>query len=337
MKTDVHGLGGSDGKSLRSWWSPDSEETSKKGIIMKLKDSHTRILIALVGLSLLALAPKLHAAVFQELHGFVQSPYECVADLVEGPDGAFYGTTAKGGTNDYGTVFRANTNGMVTVLFSFADTNGAFPCAGLTLGRDGALYGTTAGTISVSQGDDGTSGGIIDPGAIFRITTNGVFTNLVYFFTNGTAPYGGLLLAGDGSFYGTTRWGGSSNLGTIFRVTTSGALTPLTSFAGTNGAEPLARLAWGPDGALYGTTVSGGDSSNGTIFRITTNGSLTSLASFNGNNGARPRGSLLLAPDGLFYGTTYSGGESNSGTVFRVSTNGNLTMRGSFIGSNEKR
>ncbi len=39
--------------------------------------------------------------------------------LVQGPDGNFYGTTASGGANDFGTIFRLSSAGVVTVLHSF--------------------------------------------------------------------------------------------------------------------------------------------------------------------------------------------------------------------------
>src|ERR1035441_10019462 len=41
------------------------------------------------------------------------------AALVQGSDGSFYGTTAGGGTNNLGTVFKISTNGALTSLYSF--------------------------------------------------------------------------------------------------------------------------------------------------------------------------------------------------------------------------
>src|SRR5262249_55473711 len=69
-----------------------------------------------------------------------------VGQLVQGIDGAFYGTTLGGGANRAGTVFRITPGGRLSVLHSFcADANctdGAGP-TGLVLGTDGNLYGTT--------------------------------------------------------------------------------------------------------------------------------------------------------------------------------------------------
>ncbi|PYM16378.1 MAG: hypothetical protein DME18_01640, partial [Verrucomicrobia bacterium] len=154
--------------------------------------------------------------------------------------------------------------------------------------------------------------------------------------TNGSNPWADLVLGSDGSFYGTTAGGGSSNLGTVFQITTNGMLTTLVSFTGTNGSGPNG-LALGRDGNFYGTTAGGGVNDSGTVFRVTTNGLSTTLVSFTGTNGWRPKG-LVLGGDGNFYGTTfggYAGGFStNLGTVFQLTTNGVLTTMVWFTGTN---
>jgi uncharacterized repeat protein (TIGR03803 family) len=155
---------------------------------------------------------------------------------------------------------------------------------------------------------------------------------------NGAGPYAGLLLGGDGNFYGTTHQGGTNGLpfgfGTVFKLTPAGLITTLASFNNANGEKPYAALAQGVDGILYGTSLQGGTSNLGTLFRLTTNGSLTTLLSFTNANGANPSGRLVLGRDGLFYGTTQVGGTSNLGTVFRVTTNGVLHTLASFNGTN---
>lgn len=77
-----------------------------------------------------------------------------------GPDGKLYGTTTSGGTNaadSWGTVFRVTTNGDLTTLADFTNTNGNDPEGGLTLGPGGNFYGTTY------------SGGSTDPNAVGEI------------------------------------------------------------------------------------------------------------------------------------------------------------------------
>ena len=97
------------------------------------------------------------------------------------------------------------TNGALTTLVSFSNTNGANPQAELTLGNDGNFYGTT------------TAGGSGGYGTIFTVTTNGTLTTLISFSnTDGANPQGALTLGNDGNFYGTTRQGGGSGYGTVF-------------------------------------------------------------------------------------------------------------------------
>ena len=143
--------------------------------------------------------------------------------------------------------------------FNHNSTNGAFPFAGLTLGNDGTFYGTTYGGYSGSHGGLGT---------VFKVTTNGTLTKLVYFNgSNGEYPYAALTLGNDGNFYGTTSYGGSHNDGTVFKVTTDGTLTTLYSFTGgSDGAYPQAALTLGSDGNFYGTTEDGGSHNSGTVF-----------------------------------------------------------------------
>jgi uncharacterized repeat protein (TIGR03803 family) len=220
----------------------------------------------------------------------------------------------------------------ITTLASFAGStgsgpSGAGPYAGLLLSGDGNFYGTT------HQG--GTNGLPFGFGTVFKLTPAGTVTTLVSFnHTNGEKPYAGLAQAADGSLFGTTLQGGTSNLGTLFRLAPNGSLTTLLSFTNGNGANPSGRLTLGRDGFFYGTTQVGGTSNLGTVFRVTTNGVLHTLASFTGANGAKPYAEVIQAIDSHLYGTTVFGGSSNYGTVFRLTTNGLLTTLLSFNGTN---
>jgi uncharacterized repeat protein (TIGR03803 family) len=187
------------------------------------------------------------------------------AGLTMGNDGNFYGTTYVGGSiYDDGTVFKMTTNGTLTTLASFAQTNGASPYAALTMGNDGNFYGTTR------YGGNTAGNGM---GTVFKVTTNGMLTTLASFAqTNGAYPDAGLTLGNDDNFYGTTQEGGSGGngygAGTVFKVTTNGTLTTLASFAQTNGFLPYAALTMGNDGNFYGTTSYGGSAGDGTVFRL---------------------------------------------------------------------
>jgi uncharacterized repeat protein (TIGR03803 family) len=63
--------------------------------------------------------------------------------LVRATDGNFYGTTAAGGANNLGTIFKITPQGTLTTLHSFGGPDGETPLAGLFQGTNGVLYGTT--------------------------------------------------------------------------------------------------------------------------------------------------------------------------------------------------
>jgi uncharacterized repeat protein (TIGR03803 family) len=256
-----------------------------------------------------------------------------LAPLVQGMDGAFYGTTYGGGNtslNDgygYGAIFSISANGVLTPLYAFTDgDDGAQPYSALVQGIDGNFYGTAI---------RGTTG----YGAIFQITPGGAFTVLYDFPSSidGSVPFGALIQGADTNFYGTTFFGGSNNAGTVFQFTIDGVCTSLYSFPSGSaeaspGTGPFAGLIQGTNGNLYGTTVAGGDGS-GTIFTLTTAGAFTSLYSFpSGGDGAYPRAALFQDTNGLLYGTAYDGGTNGDGAIFQITTSGTLAPLYSFTG-----
>ena len=257
------------------------------------------------------------------------------ADLIQGSDGALYGSAA-GGASGQGTVFRVATNGAFTSLISFTGTNGPYlgtSANALAQGNDGNLYGTTYG------------GGTHGYGTVFRLTTNGVLTTLASFNgTNGSWPSAGLIQSTNGFLYGTTYYGGPdydgtdyAGWGTVYRIATNGGLTTLYRFrringAAPNGANPYARLVKGQDGNLYGTTYSGGSmADNGTVFRMSPLGALTTVALFGYTNGAAPWGNFVQAKDNNFFGTTAAGGTSGfNGVAFQVAPDGTVNRLALF-------
>lgn len=246
------------------------------------------------------------------------------AGLVLGSDGDLYGTTANGGANGSGTVFKITSVGALTTLHSFNSSDGAQPVAPLVLGADGAFYGTTAG------------GGLYGSGTVFKITPRGTFTTLHSF--NGTdgdyPPADALVGGGDGNYYGTTGLGGANGFGTAFKITPGGTLTTLYNFQDSgDGANPYAGLVQASDGKFYGATYDGTKSGYGTIFRITPKGVLTTLLTFpaDGSQGADCAARLVQATDGNLYGTTVAGGAgSDNGTIFKTTLSGALTTLHSF-------
>lgn len=257
-----------------------------------------------------------------------------IAGLIQGRDGAFYGTTSSGGVNGTGVVYRITAAGALTTIHAFtaipsgARTNadGAYPYAGLVLGSDGNFYGTTQ------------RGGAKGNGTVFRMTPSGVLTTLHNFARlDGSDPTAGLVQGTDGSFYGTTQQGGAYGYGTVYRITSEGTLTTLHSFNSTDGAKPISGVVQGTDGAFYGTTWKGGAYGNGTAFKLTPDGVLTvlhafsPLTSYSNADGANPEGGLVEGKDGSFYGTTRNGGAHTTGVVFRVSPTGVFTTLHTFM------
>jgi uncharacterized repeat protein (TIGR03803 family) len=148
-----------------------------------------------------------------------------MAGLVQDNDGNFYGTTSADGANLFGTVFKMDSNNTLSALYSFGQQQDAFgnaldgasPEASLLLANDGNLYGTTAYGGPFTNFIDAS--GDIGAGAVFRITTTGTFTDLLFFNgTNGQYPEAPLLQGTDGKLYGTTTTGGSFQDGTVFQL-----------------------------------------------------------------------------------------------------------------------
>jgi uncharacterized repeat protein (TIGR03803 family) len=200
-------------------------------------------------------------------------------------------------------------------------------------GRDGELYTTTPDGGSLCTGGCGT---------VFKIAPSGTLT-VVYNFNfgaSGVAPFGGVTLGTDGSFYGTTETNGKYNYGTVFKVTAGGTLTTLYNFGPCKcleGVYPKAAPVQGTDGNYYGTTTFlsfGGN--EGVVYKITPAGKYTTLHVFSTTSGYNPNDPLIQGTDGNFYGTTALGGKtvspacfaSNStcGTVFKMTPAGKVTF-----------
>ncbi|HEY3863554.1 MAG TPA: choice-of-anchor tandem repeat GloVer-containing protein [Verrucomicrobiae bacterium] len=244
--------------------------------------------------------------------------------MIMGSDGNLYGTTSDGGDSGYGTIFSFTPGGGLTPLHSFTGgSDGAYPHATLVEGPNQIFYGTAY------------AGGMgADYGVIYSVDSSGNYNVIHTFgFTDGGGPYGGLVLAGDGNFYGTASYGGANNDGAIFRLSPSGAFTNLFSFSDTNGSSPSGNLVQGMDGTLYGQTYYGGVPRLGTVFSFTTNGSFQPLHAFNGPDGSHPYSALLPGRDGNLYGLSeYGGANDQDGVVYEISPGGAFNIVAHFDG-----
>ncbi len=179
-----------------------------------------------------------------------------VSGLIQGADGAFYGTTSDGAFG-CGTIFRMSPAGFVSTLHTFNWFDGCIPLGALLLANDGNFYGTTY------------SGGSGEFGTVFKMTPFGVLTTLHNFDVfDGASPYAGLVQATDGKLYGTTDSGSFGNYGLIFSITTHGDFSVLQRFDRFHGEGPEGGLVQHTNGLLYGTTTFGGLTNHGTVYTV---------------------------------------------------------------------
>jgi hypothetical protein len=182
------------------------------------------------------------------IYGFLGAPGPCypIAPLTVGPSGVLYGTTYEGGSglactfppylvSGCGAVFQltppATPGGAWTesVLYSFSGSggDGAFPLAGVVLGKNGVLYGTTTYGGSATSGSPCNGYGATGCGTVFQLTppaaADGPWTEtILHSFTgqdgDGSIP-GPLTLSPKGVLFGPAqRGGGTEGAGTIFAL-----------------------------------------------------------------------------------------------------------------------
>ncbi len=240
--------------------------------------------------------------------------YQPMARLIQGSDGNFYGTTFYGGMNGGGVVFKITPSGTLTIFHDFDDNlyDDGHPIAPLVEGKDGNFYGTAS-----------SGGPMFGAGTVFKLTPGGTYTVLHTFRggdTDGSEPHAGLVQGKDGNFYGSTWYGGPSNIGVIYKITPGGTFTFLHAFDGNDGSTPQGELVEAGDGNFYGVT--GTTASSGTIFRITPQGALTTLHYFDqAADGDIPHAGMTLGSDGNLYGTTWVHGPYLEGTAYKLTVN----------------
>jgi len=255
--------------------------------------------------------------------------------------GNLYGTTDLGGVPDRGTVFKLDSTGTETVLYTFSGADGGNPFAGMIRDAAGNLYGTTVtGGVSTCYGIPGGCG------TVFKLNPTGTLTVLHSFDgSDGSGPFAGLVYDNEGNLYGTTAQGGDltcdggNTCGVVFKLDKKGVLTVLHTFTGgADGNNPSATLIRDAGGNLYGTAGLGGDLACGTlgcgtVFKLDPTGTLTVLHTFTGgSDGAGPNAGLIQDPMGNLYGTTGRGGADNAGTVFKIDPSGTETVVHTFDG-----
>jgi uncharacterized repeat protein (TIGR03803 family) len=258
------------------------------------------------------------------LHGFTGEPdgaFPAAALLRDGA-GNLYGTTMRGGAFGYGTVFKLDSAGNESVLYSFTGgADGGNPVAALVQDTAGNLYGTASfgGLVADKCG--------VGCGVVFKLEPSGRQTVLYSFsgVEGGFWPRSTLIRDEAGNLYGTTLAGGvrtglcrsvQGGCGVVFKLDTSGLETVLHVFDGTDGAGPNG-LIQNSDGNFYGTTEFLGRNAYGTVFELNAAGVLTTLHAFGLDDADNPQ-APLLPYRGALYGTTADGGLNRVGAVFKI-------------------
>jgi uncharacterized repeat protein (TIGR03803 family) len=266
------------------------------------------------------------------LYSFHANPdgAEPFAGLITDNSGSLYGTTALGGANGYGTVYKLTPTMhgyRETVLYSFVgNPSGGYPYTSLLEDSSGSLYGTTI-LYGPANLNDGT---------VFKLTRHGSgysFSVLHAFhrFADGAYPDSALIADASGALYGTAETGGVAvyGSGTVFKLTPDGPnydFSVLHSFIGpSDGALPSGALATDGSGALYGTTFAGGTSGKGIVFKLTPAGgeySESVLHTFTGgDDGHHPAAGVIIDGAGSLFGTTLGTTQGQNppfGTVFEL-------------------
>jgi uncharacterized repeat protein (TIGR03803 family) len=131
------------------------------------------------------------------------------AGVIRDSAGNLYGTTISGGAAGKGVVYKVDTSGHETVLYSFTGgADGGSPAADLIRDSAGNLYGTTAYF------------GSANAGVVYKLDSAGNET-VLYSFTGGAdggTPSGGLIRDAAGNIYGTTYSGGKESAGVVFKL-----------------------------------------------------------------------------------------------------------------------
>jgi uncharacterized repeat protein (TIGR03803 family) len=247
--------------------------------------------------------------------------------------GNLYAAIYGGTSNGYGGVIKLTPTATgpwtETTIYSFiaGSGDGWRPNSGLTQDAAGNLYGVTI--------NGGTNQG---SGTVYKLSpnSNGTWSeSLLYSFyprPDGQYPSGEVTFDAAGNLYGTTVYGGSSDLGTVYEISpgSGGAWTEtkLYSFDGTYGETPEGAVSLDADDNVYGDTYAGGYYGQGAVYELVAGSTWTPslLHSFEGfSDGAYPvSGYLTGGVPGTYYGTTFVGGVHNGGIVFqmKLQTNG---------------
>ena len=261
------------------------------------------------------------------------------SDFTEAPNGKLYGLVSRGATKNWGTLieYDPSTNTLVTKLdlggSSSSGVNGSVPKRNnLVLAPNGKFYGM------VYAGSNAGRGMLFE----YDYMTD-TYTPKVSFGQEGAYnPYGSLILANNGKFYGLLNWGGVHDYGVIFEYDyVTDTYTKKIDLDSINtGSYPTSSLIKASNGKLYAMINSGGTDDAGLILEYdpATNIAMNKVDFDYDNDGAWSWGELTEVSNGVFYGMLNSGGINDYGTIIRYDLNSNiltkeLDFNGTFNGA----
>jgi len=245
--------------------------------------------------------------------------------------GNLYGsslTGGAGGCSDCGSIFQLTPSGSgawkETFLWNFLPRGIYYP-NGVAVTPAGKVLGTTTAPF----------GFYYTQGSLFELTPGsqgawGMDMVYVFPFTDGQWPSSGLVSDAAGNLYGTSQYGGTSNLGMVFELspTANGwkesTLYNFNSGAGGDYASAGAStLTSDGKGNLFGTTAFGGVSSLGSVFELSPKpgGGWQEQDLFSFSENAEPVGGLIFDSAGHMYGVNNVGGANGAGSVFQMTKN----------------
>ena len=191
---------------------------------------------------------------FTKLHDFGQGTdaFQCFGAVTFDSNGNLYGTSHYGGPPNDGALWKITSGGAYSVIHSFqGGADGSNPVAGVTFDSNGNMYGTT-----LASGANGF-------GTVWELTSGGTYSTLYSFRsgTDGNQSLGGVSLDSSGNLYGTTEFGGTSNVGTVWELgppkpTLTGFSLSATSQTGGSGVVGTVKLGFAAYSGGYAVNLS---------------------------------------------------------------------------------
>jgi uncharacterized repeat protein (TIGR03803 family) len=199
--------------------------------------------------------------------------YETHAGVIVDASGNVYGTTYRGGTYGFGTVFElsptAGGRWSEKILHPFNNNgkDGTSPTSSVTLDASGNVYGTT-----VSGGAYPQSCGYQGCGTVFELMpqAGGNWTEKVlhsFIGKDGGSPLGGLLFDANGNLYSAAVGGPTGS--TILELMPQAGGTWTEKIVANLGYTPSGGLLFDAAGNIYLTTSDGSFYNLGTVLEIT--------------------------------------------------------------------